>query len=185
VLIAIALAVRIELGKGVIFKQQRIGMDGKPFMLYKFRSLHPAPGEGDMKWSIDRDPRLGRVGAFIRYTKLDELPQLVNVLKGEMSLVGPRPERPYFVDQFSESISGYRQRHRVPVGLTGYAAVHGLCGDTSIVDRTLYDNLYADSWSLWLDVKILLRTAVQLLRHPTPHPDHSPASDEVITDKKG
>lgn len=160
----IALAVRRELGPGVIFKQQRIGLDGRPFTLYKFRSLAPVAGEGDTRWNIDGDPRLGPVGRFIRSTSLDELPQLVNVLKGDMSLVGPRPERPFFADQFGATIPGYRHRHRVPAGLTGYAAVSGLRGDTSIADRALFDNLYADSWSLWLDVKIVLRTLGEVCR---------------------
>lgn len=164
VMALIAVAVRFELGPAVIFKQQRVGMDGKSFTLYKFRSLATLHGEGDTRWCIDGDPRLGPVGRFIRSTSLDELPQLVNVLKGHMSLVGPRPERPFFVDQFSESIPGYRHRHRVPVGLTGFAAVNGLRGDTSIPDRARFDNLYIDSWSLWLDVQIILRTIAQFVR---------------------
>lgn len=160
---AIALAVRCELGRGVIFSQQRIGQDGKPFVLYKFRSLTPPRGEGDTRWNVAADPAIGRVGQFIRATGLDELPQLVNVLKGDMSLVGPRPERPFFVERFGKTITGYHDRHRMPAGITGYAAVHGLRGDTSIEDRAALDNSYADSWSLWLDLKILLRTIHQLL----------------------
>lgn len=148
----------------MIFKQQRIGLDGRPFTLYKFRSLAPLADEGGTRWNIDGDPRLGPVGRFIRSTSLDELPQLVNILKGDMSLVGPRPERPLFAEQFSATIPGYRYRHRVPAGLTGYAAVSGLRGDTSIADRALFDNLYADSWSLWLDIKIVLRTCGQVCR---------------------
>ncbi|MGH3622866.1 MAG: sugar transferase [Sciscionella sp.] len=160
-LIAIAIAVRGELGRGVIFSQQRIGQDGKPFVIYKFRSL--ASVNGDTRWNVGDDPAIGRVGQFIRATGLDELPQLVNVLKGDMSVVGPRPERPFFVERFGKTISGYPDRHRVPVGITGYAAVHGLRGDTSIEERAALDNAYADSWSLWLDLKIVLRTLDQLL----------------------
>ena len=154
----------MELGRGVIFKQRRIGLDGRPFTLYKFRSLTPLADEGGTRWTIDGDPQLGPVGRFIRATGLDELPQLVNILKGDMSLVGPRPERPLFAEEFSVTIPGYRYRHRMPAGLTGYAAVRGLRGDTSIADRALVDNLYADSWSLWLDVTIVLHTCWLLCR---------------------
>lgn len=168
VLAVIAAAVRKETGPGVIFKQERIGQHGVPFTLFKFRSLIPVGGEGDVRWNIDTDNRLGRVGKFIRATSLDELPQLVNVLKGDMSLVGPRPERGYFVERFNETIPGYRFRHRVPVGLTGYAAVQGLRGDTSIHQRAHFDNLYAESWSLWLDVKIAFWTISQLVPKRAP-----------------
>lgn len=167
-LAVIAVAVRRETGPGIIFKQERIGLNGEPFTLFKFRSLQLAAGEGDVRWSIDTDTRLGPVGKFIRASSLDELPQLVNVLKGDMSLVGPRPERPYFVERFNETIPGYRYRHRVPVGLTGYAAVHGLRGDTSIHQRAHFDNLYAESWSLWLDLKIAAWTVRQLIPRRSP-----------------
>lgn len=159
VLAATAVAVRWETGPDVVFRQQRIGLDGRPFTLYKFRSLKPAGTEGDTRWNIDSDPRLGPVGRFIRATSLDELPQLVNVLKGDMSLVGPRPERPFYVEQFNETVPGYRYRHRMPAGLTGFAVVHGLRGDSSIIERSRFDNIYAESWSLWLDMKIIIRTA--------------------------
>ncbi|GAB3504898.1 sugar transferase [Amycolatopsis cihanbeyliensis] len=162
-LAALALAVRLDTGPGVIFRQRRIGMNGIPFTLYKFRSLKPAGDEGDIRWNIDNDSRLGPVGRFIRRTSLDELPQLWNIVKGDMSVVGPRPERPHFVEQFTATVPGYQHRHRVPVGLTGYAVTHGLRGDTSIERRAKFDNLYAESWSLWLDIKIVLRTARQLL----------------------
>ncbi len=165
VLLVIALAVRVEGGPGVIFRQQRVGQHGRVFTLYKLRSLKPVADEGDVRWNIDNDSRLGKVGKFIRRTSLDELPQLINVLVGDMSLVGPRPERPFFVDQFSQEIPGYAQRHRVPVGLTGLAVVRGLRGDTSIPERARVDNEYADSWSLWLDIKIMLRTVRYLIAH--------------------
>jgi lipopolysaccharide/colanic/teichoic acid biosynthesis glycosyltransferase len=165
VLAVIALAVRLEGGPGVIFKQQRVGQFGRVFTLYKLRSLKPVADEGDVKWNIDNDSRLGRVGKFIRRTSLDELPQLWNVLTGDMSMVGPRPERPFFVDQFSEEIPGYAQRHRVPVGLTGLAVVKGLRGDTSISERAKVDNDYADTWSLWLDIAIMFRTVKYLVAH--------------------
>ncbi|MDN5859310.1 MAG: sugar transferase [Pseudonocardia sp.] len=164
-LLAIAVAVRMEGGPGVIFRQQRVGQHGRIFTLYKLRSLKPVADEGDVRWSIDNDSRLGRVGKFIRRTSLDELPQLFNVLFGDMSLVGPRPERPFFVEQFSQQIPGYALRHRVPVGLTGLAVVEGLRGDTSIPERARVDNSYADNWSLRLDIKIMLRTVRYLISH--------------------
>ncbi|SHK68734.1 Sugar transferase involved in LPS biosynthesis (colanic, teichoic acid) [Pseudonocardia thermophila] len=165
VLLVAALAVRIEGGPGVIFRQTRVGQHGRHFTLYKLRSLTPEPGEADTTWNIDRDSRLGPVGRFIRATAIDELPQLVNVLKGDMSLVGPRPERPHFVEKFSREIPGYAARHRVPVGLTGLAVVKGLRGDTSIADRAAVDNEYADNWSLGLDLLIMLRTVLYLIKH--------------------
>jgi len=163
ILLVAAIAVRIEGGPGVIFRQTRVGQHGRHFTLYKLRSLKPETGEGDVRWNIDHDSRLGRVGRFIRATAIDELPQLVNVLTGDMSLVGPRPERPHFVEQFSATVPGYAARHRVPVGLTGLAQVNGLRGDTSITARARFDNHYVENWSLWLDVKIMLRTVVQVL----------------------
>ncbi|MGI5129458.1 sugar transferase [Pseudonocardia sp. CA-107938] len=165
ILLIAAIAVRIEGGPGVIFRQTRVGQHGRHFTLYKLRSLKPETGEGDVKWNIDNDARLGRVGRFIRATAIDELPQLVNVLLGDMSLVGPRPERPHFVDQFSATIPGYAARHRVPVGLTGLAVVKGLRGDTSIADRAAVDNDYADTWTIGLDLLIIVRTALYLIKH--------------------
>jgi exopolysaccharide biosynthesis polyprenyl glycosylphosphotransferase len=159
----IALAVRIELGRGVLFRQTRIGQHGRPFVLLKFRSLRPAdPHEAAVQWNIDQDPRLGPVGRILRMSGLDELPQLWNVLRGDMSLVGPRPERPYFVDRFGSSIPRYLARHRVPVGLTGWAQVHGLRGPTSIEERIRFDNNYIQRWSIWVDLTILLRTVSHL-----------------------
>ena len=104
------------------------------------------------------------VGAFLRRSSLDELPQLFNILRGDMSIVGPRPERPYFVAQFEESLLRYGDRHRVPSGLTGWAQIHGLRGDTSIAERARFDNYYIENWSLWLDVKIILRTLPNLMK---------------------
>jgi exopolysaccharide biosynthesis polyprenyl glycosylphosphotransferase len=152
VLAAAALAVRCELGPGVIFRQQRVGLGGRHFQLLKLRSM-PHPDVGiERPWSIRDAVPLGPVGSFIRAYSLDELPQLYNVLVGDMSLVGPRPERPVFVEQFSNEVSGYAHRHRVPVGVTGLAAVEGLRGDTSVRDRAYFDNWYIEIWSLWLDV---------------------------------
>ena len=164
VLAAIALAVRWEGGRGVIFRQIRVGQDGREFEVFKFRSMRPAdPGESDVQWSIANDSRVGKVGRFIRRTSLDELPQLFNILRGEMTFVGPRPERPHFVARFGADIPQYEHRHRVPVGLTGLAQVSGLRGDTSIDDRARFDNFYIENWSLWLDVKVILRTVRHVL----------------------
>jgi exopolysaccharide biosynthesis polyprenyl glycosylphosphotransferase len=167
VMAAVALAVRLEGGPGIFFSQVRVGLDGRPFTMLKFRSLKPADdGESSTLWNVAHDHRMGPVGRLIRATSLDELPQLVNVIRGEMSVVGPRPERPFFVDQFSSRIPRYTGRHRVPAGLTGLAAVHGLRGDTSISDRTMLDNYYIENWSLWLDAKVLAQTVASLVRHP-------------------
>ncbi|WP_175471611.1 sugar transferase [Geodermatophilus telluris] len=159
-----AVASRVETGC-VLFRQIRIGMDGRPFTLLKFCSLRPAvESEAGTQWNIGEDTRVGPFGRFMRRTSLDELPQLFNVLRGDMSLVGPRPERPHFVDEFTRQYPWYTARHRVPVGLTGWAQVHGLRGDTSIADRARFDNFYIENWSMYGDVKILLRTAAQVLR---------------------
>ena len=162
VMAAVALAVRYEGGPGILFRQQRVGIDGRPFDVLKFRSLKPVDeSESQTNWNIKHDDRLGPVGRFIRATSLDELPQLWNILRGEMTLVGPRPERPHFVEQFSATYDRYAHRHRVQAGLTGFAQVSGLRGDTPIADRARYDNYYIENWSLWLDVKILIRTFLE------------------------
>ncbi|MGZ6791728.1 MAG: sugar transferase [Mycobacteriales bacterium] len=164
-LAVLALAVRRDGGPGVIFTQERVGVDGLPFRLLKFRSLTPVDAsESASRWSVSEEPRMTRLGRFLRRSSLDELPQLWNVLRGDMSLVGPRPERPFFVEQFSASYPHYMARHRMPAGVTGWAQVHGLRGDTSISDRALMDNAYIESWSVWMDCKVLARTAGQVLR---------------------
>ncbi|WP_245899708.1 sugar transferase [Geodermatophilus normandii] len=165
VLTACAVAVRLEGGPGIIFRQTRVGLDGRPFEVLKFRSLKPVDEtESQTNWNIKHDDRLGPVGRFLRASSLDELPQLWNIFRGDMSLVGPRPERPHFVDQFSAHIPRYTARHRVPAGLTGWAQSHGLRGDTSIEDRARFDNYYIENWSPWLDMKIVLKTVGQVLR---------------------
>ena len=149
----------------VIFRQTRVGLAGERFTLLKFCSMRPAvESESSTKWNIGTDARVRPFGRFLRRTSLDELPQLWNVLRGDMSLVGPRPERPFFVDEFTRQFPWYMARHRVPVGLTGWAQVHGLRGDTSIADRAHFDNFYIENWSLWGDLKILLRTAGQVVK---------------------
>ncbi|MCZ0981083.1 sugar transferase [Streptomyces diastatochromogenes] len=164
-LLLCALAVRLSDGPGVLFRQERVGQHGRHFTLLKFRTLRPSDDtESATRWNVAGDRRMSAAGSFLRKSSLDELPQLWNVLRGDMSLVGPRPERPYFVAQFSKIHTGYAARHRMPVGLTGLAQVHGLRGDTSIEDRCRFDNHYIDHWSLWQDVCILLRTAAGLVR---------------------
>ncbi|WP_238889313.1 sugar transferase [Mycobacterium sp. IDR2000157661] len=164
VLALTAFAVRIEGGAGVIFRQVRVGRDGKHFELLKFRSMRPANvHESQTQWTVANDDRVGAVGRLLRCTSIDELPQLWNILRGDMTLVGPRPERPHFVEQFAGQFDRYMHRHRVQVGLTGFAQVSGLRGDTSIADRARYDNFYIENWSLWLDIKIILRTFREVL----------------------
>jgi exopolysaccharide biosynthesis polyprenyl glycosylphosphotransferase len=164
-MILVALAVRLEGGPGILFRQERVGVDGQNFSLMKFRSLRPVDEtESATNWNIAQDDRLGPVGRFLRRSSIDELPQLFNILRGDMSLVGPRPERPHFVATFRSQHPHYVARHRVPCGLTGLAQVNGLRGDTSIAERARFDNYYIENWSLWLDIKILLRTAMSVMR---------------------
>jgi exopolysaccharide biosynthesis polyprenyl glycosylphosphotransferase len=159
VFLACALGVRREGGPGVLFRQTRVGLDGRAFELLKFRSMRPVDNaESATLWSIADDDRIGPIGRLLRASSLDELPQLWNVLRGDMSIVGPRPERPHFVDQFATTFPRYMARHRVPCGMTGWAQIHGLRGDTSVADRARFDNYYIENWSLWLDLKIVART---------------------------
>jgi len=158
----IAIAVRFSSPGPIIFRQQRVGERGRVFEVLKFRSMR-VNDDSDTTWSVASDGRVTRVGRFLRRTSLDELPQLINVLKGDMSLVGPRPQRVHFAKVFSEQVPRFDDRHRVRVGITGWAQVHGLRGDTSIPDRIRMDNHYIEHWSLWQDVVILARTVKQLL----------------------
>jgi lipopolysaccharide/colanic/teichoic acid biosynthesis glycosyltransferase len=172
-MLAAAVAIRVSMGRPVLFRQVRVGRDGRRFELLKFRSMvEPTPGEpdgvetiapGSAPGGVEGVDRRTRAGAFLRMTSIDELPQLVNVLRGEMSVVGPRPERPEFVSRFEQTVYRYGDRHRVKAGITGWAQVHGLRGQTSIADRAEWDNFYVENWSLWLDVKILLRTVGAVL----------------------
>jgi exopolysaccharide biosynthesis polyprenyl glycosylphosphotransferase len=157
VLFGLALAVRLSSPGPVLFRQVRIGQHGNPFELLKFRSMR-ANADGDDKWNVADDDRVTAIGKIMRRTSLDELPQLWNVLRGDMALVGPRPERPTFVEQFSDEVEGYRTRHRLPVGLTGLAQVHDARGDTPITERARLDNHYIEHWSLWRDVRIVIDT---------------------------
>jgi exopolysaccharide biosynthesis polyprenyl glycosylphosphotransferase len=159
----IAVAVKLSSPGPVLFRQARVGQDGQEIDVPKFRTLR-VNHDSDTHWSVDQDPRVTGIGRILRATSLDELPQLWSVFTGQMSLVGPRPERAFFVARFRRSIRGYNDRHRLPVGLTGWAQVHGLRGDTSIEERARYDNQYIEHWSLWRDVVILLRTVAEVFR---------------------
>ncbi|MCI9339663.1 MAG: exopolysaccharide biosynthesis polyprenyl glycosylphosphotransferase [Dorea sp.] len=143
----------------LIFRQERIGYQNRPFLMYKFRSMVVQDaGREKGGWTTQNDPRVTKVGKFIRKTSIDELPQLFNVLKGNMSMVGPRPERPQFVEKFSEEIPRYRVKHQVRPGLTGWAQVNGYRGDTSIRKRIEYDLYYIENWTLGFDFKIIFLT---------------------------
>ena len=155
----IAWLIKHEDGGPVFFSQVRTGLDGRSFRLFKFRSMRAdAEGEGEAHWTRTRDSRVTGIGEVLRRTNLDELPQLYNVLRGDMSLVGPRPEQPKFVERFRSRYPAYNVRHRVRAGLTGWAQVNGLRGDTSIRQRIVHDLYYIENWSLGLDMRILWRT---------------------------
>jgi exopolysaccharide biosynthesis polyprenyl glycosylphosphotransferase len=159
----LALLVKVTSPGPIYFRQRRIGKNGREVEILKFRSMR-VNDESDTQWSVNDDDRVTKVGAIMRKTSLDELPQLWNVLRGDMSLVGPRPERPFFVEQFEQEVPRYGDRHRVPVGLTGLAQVSGLRGDTSIEDRAWFDNHYIENWSVGGDLVILARTAGAVIR---------------------
>jgi exopolysaccharide biosynthesis polyprenyl glycosylphosphotransferase len=163
VLAFLAAIVRLTSRGPVLFRQERIGQHGRPIEVLKFRTME-VNDDSDVTWNVANDARLTPVGGLLRKLSLDELPQLWNVVRGDMSLVGPRPERPHFVDKFSPVVRGYGDRHRLPVGLTGLAQIHGLRGDTSIAERARFDNYYIEHWSLWKDVAILFGTVVAVIR---------------------
>lgn len=172
VFLTLMLLVRLSSPGPIFFKQERIGRDGLPFDCLKFRSMRPPRASdaeferkaGDAPGGVEGVDRRTRVGKIMRQTSMDELPQLLNVLRGDMSLVGPRPERPEYVDLFEMQIRRYGERHRVKAGVTGWAQVHGLRGQTSIADRAEWDNYYIENWSVWLDVKILFLTVLAVLK---------------------
>jgi exopolysaccharide biosynthesis polyprenyl glycosylphosphotransferase len=152
-----AVAVKLSSRGPVFFRQTRVGHEQREFTIYKFRSMR-VNDESDTAWSRKTDDRRTRVGAILRKTSLDEIPQLWNVLKGDMSLVGPRPELPALVERFREEIPGYMLKHRVKPGVTGWAQVNGFRGDTSLEERIRYDLEYIENWTLWMDLRILFRT---------------------------
>ncbi len=164
-MLLVALLIRLGSKGPVFYAQVRVGLDGKPFPILKFRTMLTGAEEGTGPvWTTIDDPRRTRLGEFLRKTSFDELPQLINVLVGDMSLVGPRPERPIFVEQFKQVVPRYMERHKEKAGMTGWAQVNGLRGDTSIVERTKYDLYYIENWSPMFDLKIILRTLVNQLR---------------------
>jgi exopolysaccharide biosynthesis polyprenyl glycosylphosphotransferase len=163
ILVLVALAIKLDSPGPVFYAQERMGLDAKPFWCLKFRSMRTDAEKHGPGWTTEGDPRVTRLGRFIRRFSIDELPQFINVLLGDMSLVGPRPERPVYVEQFRRSIPRYMDRHREKAGVTGWAQINGLRGDTSIAERTKYDLWYIENWSLWLDFKIILRTAANIL----------------------
>ena len=159
VMLICAILVKLSSPGPIIFKQERVGLHNRPFYMYKFRSMaQQAPSEEKKAWTVRNDPRVTPVGRFMRKTSLDELPQFFNILKGDMSLVGPRPERPLFVEKFKEEIPRYMVKHQVRPGLTGWAQVNGYRGDTSIRKRIEYDIYYIENWTVWFDVKIIIMT---------------------------
>ena len=160
-----ALLIKLDSSGSAFYTQERMGLDEKPFQMVKFRSMREgAENETGPVWAVKGDPRRTRLGAFIRRHSLDELPQFINVFLGEMSLVGPRPERPVFVEQFKQIIPRYVERHQEKAGMTGWAQVNGLRGDTSIVARTKYDLYYIENWSILFDLKILIKTFFTFFR---------------------
>lgn len=159
IMLLTAIAVKVSSPGPVIFKQERIGLHNKPFQMYKFRTMEIQKEAAEKKaWTVKDDPRVTKVGKFLRRTSLDEFPQLYNILRGDMSLVGPRPERPLFVEKFKEEIPRYMIKHQVRPGLTGWAQINGYRGDTSIRKRIDYDIFYIESWTMGLDIKILFLT---------------------------
>jgi len=165
-LMLMAVLIKLDSRGPVFYVQERMGLDARPFQILKFRSMRQDAEDREPGWTVEDDPRTTRLGRIIRRLNVDELPQLINVLIGEMSLVGPRPERPIYVNRFRRSIPRYMNRHWEKAGMTGWAQVNGLRGDTSIVERTKYDLWYIENWSLLLDIKILLRTVFNVLRSP-------------------
>jgi exopolysaccharide biosynthesis polyprenyl glycosylphosphotransferase len=163
-MLLIALLVRFEDSGPALFVQERVGINGQPFAMLKFRSMRMTAEASGPGWTRPDDDRRTRIGKWMRRFSLDELPQLINVLLGEMSLVGPRAEQPYFVEQFKQEIPRYMGRHKEKAGLTGWAQVNGLRGDTSIAERTRYDLYYVENWSLLFDIKIIIRTLPAIFR---------------------
>jgi exopolysaccharide biosynthesis polyprenyl glycosylphosphotransferase len=159
ILIIISILIKLDSKGPVFYWQDRVGLDGEVFKVMKFRSMRTdAEQASGPVWSQKKDPRTTRLGKILRRFSLDELPQLLNVLKGDMSIVGPRPERPHFVEKFKEQVPRYLERHHVKTGMTGWAQVNGLRGNVSIEDRTKFDIFYIENWSLTFDLKIILKT---------------------------
>jgi len=163
-MLIIAFAVKLSSSGPVFYRQERISWNGKRFQMLKFRSM-PTDSDKDIVWGQAKNKRPTRVGQFLRKTSLDELPQFINVLKGDMSIVGPRPERTVFVEQFKHEIDSYMQKHLVQAGITGWAQVNGWRGDTCLQTRVNYDLYYVEHWSLWFDLKIIFMTLFKAFNH--------------------
>jgi len=161
-LLLVAILIKLDSPGPAFFVQERMGLDAKQFQVFKFRSMRTDAEANGPGWTVKDDPRVTRLGRFMRRFSVDEFPQFINVLLGDMSLVGPRPEQPAFVRQFQQQIPRYMERHREKAGITGWAQVNGLRGDTSITERTKYDLWYIENWSVWLDIKIILRTMFRI-----------------------
>jgi lipopolysaccharide/colanic/teichoic acid biosynthesis glycosyltransferase len=171
----LAIGVGLSAGWPVLFRQTRVGLGGRHFEIVKFRTMTQMPEDEPQldevlmvniaPGGVEGVDRRTRFGTIVRRLSLDELPQLINVVRGEMSLIGPRPERPHFVEIFERTIPKYTDRHRVKPGITGWAQIHGLRGKTSLSDRIEWDNFYVENWSLWLDLKITLTTLFVLGQH--------------------
>jgi exopolysaccharide biosynthesis polyprenyl glycosylphosphotransferase len=164
-----ALLIRLESRGSVFYWQVRMGLDGRPFPMIKFRSMRQDAESGGRTWTVENDERVTWLGRHMRRSNWDEIPQLINVLVGHMSLVGPRPERPMYVQQFRRQIPDYMVRHREKSGMTGWAQINGFRGDTSIAQRTEADRFYVENWSLWLDLVIIIRTIWQSFTRSNPH----------------
>ena len=159
IMLIVAIIIKLTSKGPIIFSQERVGLHNRAFKMYKFRSMKlQAPQAEKVAWTTPHDPRVTGIGKFIRKTSIDETPQFFNILKGDMSLIGPRPERPYYVEKFKEEIPQYMIKHQVRPGLTGWAQVNGYRGDTSIEKRIEYDLYYIENWTIGLDLKILFLT---------------------------
>jgi exopolysaccharide biosynthesis polyprenyl glycosylphosphotransferase len=155
----IAVGIKLSSRGPIFYSQERIGINGKFFKMWKFRSMiPPRENEDKTEWANKENNRRTKFGDFLRKSSLDELPQFFNVLIGNMSLIGPRPERPFFVEKFKSEIPGYMLRHKMPVGISGWAQINGLRGDTSISERIEHDIYYIKHWSIWLDIQIIFLT---------------------------
>jgi len=164
--VLIGIIIKITSKGPVFYKQERISRGGKNFQMLKFRTMRiDAEKETGPVWAKQDDKRVTFIGRILRKTSMDELPQLINVLKGDMSIVGPRPERPFFVNKFKQTIPRYVERHKVRAGITGWAQVNGLRGNTSLEERVKYDLYYIQNWSLWFDIKIIIRTILEIFHH--------------------
>lgn len=175
----VAVAVRLTSPGPILFRQERVGQHGRPIVVSKFRSM--TVGDGDTEWISEA--RITRLGGFLRRSAIDELPQLFSILRGDMSLVGPRPERPAFVEQFRTQFSEYDERHRMPVGLTGLAQVVGYVGDTSIEERLKYDNLYIDQWSYGADMQLIFKTIWAVIRQGRRKDEHRELETVLTNDE--